>query len=243
MSTDDEFEDYNPPADRFLVAQMWWIASELVRRHPHLLISRVHGVERSPLLLVHDEQDGLRIQFDLVGGVLYRVAGDDLQISWIEILAAVSPHEIVKRIEVESGIQIPGVTPATTPKALAYRVIASFLATVVNDRHEWNVVRAPMALDEDPDDPADDYLRAFPSTSPAISGYVDYIQEAAGSGTVKLFHQPFWALLRDLEPIAIIDIAGVIHTIVEPEILMPFYLDMNHHLSLTAARFLGPYMP
>ena len=32
----DGYEEYNPPADRFLTAQIWWIASELVRRHPHL---------------------------------------------------------------------------------------------------------------------------------------------------------------------------------------------------------------
>ena len=59
----DGQEPYYPPADRFLTAQMWWIASELVRRHPHLHISGVEVDEGDRLLMVRDEQEGLSIQW------------------------------------------------------------------------------------------------------------------------------------------------------------------------------------
>ena len=103
----DGFEEYNPPADRFLIAQMWWIASELVRRHPHLRISGVEVDEGNRLVLVHDEQDGMSIQWDLVGGCKFLINGDVEKISWIEMMAALSPHETVKRIEVAAGLGNP----------------------------------------------------------------------------------------------------------------------------------------
>ena len=237
----DGFEEYNPPADRFLTAQVWWIASELVRRHPHLRISGHEVPGDGRLVIVHDEQDGMSIQWDLVGGCKYLVNGVVNRISWIEMMAASSPHETVKRIEVATGLGVLKATPVTTPRSLTYRVIASALATAVDDRHEWYAVPAPMMPTEDPDCP---YFNSFTT---AIEARDDYARAAlhqlVATGRGIHFFQPFWALLRNLEPIAIFDAAGVIHTVMGATEMMPAYEYIDRKLALTTARVLGPYLP
>ena len=49
--------------------------------------------------------------------------------------------------------------------------------------------------------------------------------------------------MRDLEPVAIFDSAGVIHTIMGAAELMPLYEQIDRKLSLTTARVLGLYLP
>ena len=240
----DGYEVYNPPADRFLTAQMWWIASELVRRHPHLRISGVEVDEADRLLIVHDEQDGMSVQWDLEGGCKFLVDGVVNKISWIQMLAALSPHAIVKRIEVATGLGIPKSRPATSARALTYRVIASALATATNDRYEWYAVPAPMLHDEDPEDPGCEYFRDFPSTVRARAEYVAMtLEEFESGGRSVYFFQPFWALLCDLEPIAIFDSAGVVHTASGATPLMPLYDELDRKLALVTARVLGDYFP
>ena len=237
----DGYEEYNPPADRFLTAQIWWLASELVRRHPHLRISGREIEGEGRLVMVHDEQDSMNIQWDLVGGCKFLVNGVVTSISWIEMMAAVSPHETIKRIEVGTGLGIPKATPVTTPHSLTYRVIASALATAVDDRHEWYAVPAPMNPYDDPDCP---YFLPVPS---ALQARDDYAEEAdaqiAATGRTIHFFQPFWALLRNLEPIAIFDSAGVIHTVMGANELMPAYENIHRNLTITTAQVLGPYLP
>ena len=93
---------------------MWWIVSELSRHHPYLRISGVEVDEGNRLVLVHDEQEVMSTRWDLVGGCKFLINGDVQKISWIEIIAALSPNEIVKRIEVATGLGIPKATPATS---------------------------------------------------------------------------------------------------------------------------------
>ncbi|MDJ0339063.1 hypothetical protein [Cryobacterium sp. PH31-O1] len=239
------FDRYRPPADRFLTAQMWWIASELVRRHPHLLISRITDSSGAPLLLVHDEQAGMRIQLELVGGIRFVASQAIGQVSWIQILSTTTSQEIVTTLERQTGLQPLGVVPDTTPRALVYRVIENFLNSVINDGHEWDVVTAPMPVTDTTvnDLPASEYLHAFPSTAPAISHYKESLTVRPPSGGTQLFHQPFWALLRDLEPIAIFDIAGIIHTGTTPHQMMPLFEAAEHRLSSTTRQVLGSYQP
>jgi hypothetical protein len=239
----DGFEDYNPPADRFLTAQIWWIASELVRRHPHLRISGVEVDEGASLIMVHDEQDGMHIQWDLVGGCKYLVNGAVTSISWIAMMAASNPHEIVKRIEVATGLGLPLATPVSTPRALAYRVMASALATAVNDRDEWYAVPAPMVPGENPQLPSCAYFVPFASTIAARAGYESLMDATLDAGIGVYFFQPFWALLRNLEPVAIFDAAGVIHTSSGATELMPQYVAAGRKLSLTTASVLGDDLP
>ena len=237
----DGFEEYNPPADRFLTAQVWWIASELVRRHPHLRISGHEVPGDGRLVIVHDEQDAMSIQWDLVGGCKFLVNGVVNRISWIEMMAASSPHETVKRIEVATGLGIPKATPITTPRSLTFRVMAGALDTAVDDRHEWYAVPAPMMPTDDPDCV---YFNSFPTAIEARDEYARAaLEQLVATGRGIHSFQPFWALLQGLEPIAIFDAAGAIHTVMGATELMPAYERIDRRLALTTARVLGPYLP
>ncbi|WP_035880818.1 hypothetical protein, partial [Cryobacterium sp. MLB-32] len=223
--------------------QTWWIASELVRRHPHLLITRVTAEDDGPVVLLHDEQDGMRIQFDLERGIRFVVLGEAVNIGWRRIVNSDSSHEIVKMIEFATGLQAPGVSPNTTPRALVYRLISSFLTSVVNDPNEWNVVLATMAIDGSDDPSAGKFLRKFPSTRAAVAGYTAQTQTQLPNGGTRLFHQPFWALTRDLEAVAILDTAGVIHTREGAVPLMPIFKAAGGQMSATTAYLLGEFQP
>ncbi|WP_157155713.1 hypothetical protein [Diaminobutyricimonas sp. LJ205] len=236
---DDGLEPYYPPADRFLSAQMWWLASELARRHPHLMIGGVE-VENSRLLVLHDEQDSMSIQWELDGGCKYLVDGVVQRISWIEMMAAANPHEIVERIERATGLGVPRAMPETSGRALTYQLIASALATAANDRHDWHAVPAPMRFDGEPDSP---YLEAFESVDAAVSGYIDAVTSDLAAGRPVYFFQPFWVLLRDLEPVVILDTAGVAHTYFAETELLPLYESINRNVTLTTMRVVGAYYP
>ena len=129
-------------------------------------------------------------------------------------------------------------------RALTYRVIASALATATNDRYEWYAVPAPMLHEEDPENPGCALFRDFPSTIRAREEYVAMtLEEFDAGGRSVFFSQPFWALLRDLEPIAIFDSAGVVHTVAGATPLMPLYEQLDSKLALVTARVLGDYFP
>jgi hypothetical protein len=236
-ASDDFEEQYYAPADRFLTAQIWWIASELVRRHPQLRIAGVEVDEGDRLIIVHDEHDGLSIQWDLVGGCQYLKNGTVHVISWIEMMAALNPQETVEHLEKATGLGIPRTEPTTTPRTLAYRVITSVLAAAVNDRHEWYAVTAPMLVEQ-----KTHYFDNFPTAVLARSAYEVAAEQQVNDAGAVYFFQPFWALLRDLEPIAIFDVAGVVHTSSGQTPLLPMYEAMNHNLTLTTARVLGRYL-
>lgn len=102
---------------------------------------------------------------------------------------------------------------------------------------------APILLDVDPDD-ADRYFGNFPSAIEARAGYERETEAKLDAGSHGLyFFQPFWAVLRDLEPIAIFDAAGVAHTIMGATELMPVYDNIHRNLTITTVQVLGPYLP
>jgi hypothetical protein len=186
-------------ADRFILAQSWWLASELVRRHPHLLISRVADeTVASPLLIVQDEQQGMRIQFDLIAWVQYLAAGELRHLDWSEIFSQPNSHAVIKQIETETGLGVPMFTPPTNGRSIVYRSIARILAIEVDGRFGWNAVTAPISL-EDADSADWDLLRQFPTSLGAAQKYIDQIFESGDERVGTMFLQPFWAITRDLE--------------------------------------------
>lgn len=185
----------------------------------------------------------MRIQFDLERGIRFVVLGEVVDIGWQRIVNSDSAHEIVKMIEFATGLQAPGVTPNTTPRALAYRLISSFLTSVVNDPNEWNVVLATMSIDGTHDPSAGQFLSMFPSTRAAVASYTAQTYTQQPNGGNRLFHQPFWALTRDLEAVAIIDTAGVVHTRTGAVPLMPIFKEAGGQMSATTAYVLGGFQP
>ena len=73
-----------------------------------------------------------------------------------------------------------------------------------------------------------------------MRGRTDSVEKwEAGLCGIPLF-QSFWALLRNPEPLANFDAAGVFHTVMGATELMPAYEYIDSNLARTMARVLGP---
>jgi hypothetical protein len=98
------------PAQRFVLAQSWWVGAELVRRHPELILHESHpgGGQYDVLgaFTLPYEESVARMMLNRVGTLQVQLVGgaqpvhDGLPIgTWAEALGTSSPHEMVKRIE------------------------------------------------------------------------------------------------------------------------------------------------
>jgi len=240
-------------ASRFLMPQMWWIASEMVRRHPHLLLTidvdlpapspGLDECEPGGPLIVHDRSDAFRVQFALADGVLFKSGGQIHTLTWAQVFAAQGPLDIVGQLEQALHLDSPDLTPPATPRTLVYRVIASALTTALSDPHDWRAVPAPISVADVPGSPGGPLFTGFSSTAVPRGRYASTRQKVGARGQSTLFRQPFWALLRDDQPIAIFDTAGIVHTVLGSTELLPFYTANDRELALITARILGPYLP
>jgi hypothetical protein len=233
---------------------MWWVGSELVRRHPRLLMTMIdveasveppgrEECDRRWLLVVHEESDDLQVQFDLADGIGFRAGGETDTLSWAQVFAARGPLDTVEQLERALHLNSPRVTPPATPQSLVYRVIASALTTSLDDPHEWCAVPAPISVADVPGSPGGPLFSGFSSTAVPRGRYATTYLRAQRRAQSTLFRQPFWALLRDDEPIAIFDTAGIVHTVLGSTELLPFYESCDRELCLITARILGPYLP
>lgn len=195
-------------ADRFVLAESWRIASELVSRHPELRISRVEDEEHNPLLLLHRESTGWRAQFDLFGGIGYQRGGDFRRFDWLTVFAQSDPLAVIKRLQVASGLRIIPAERGETGCSLAYKTISVLIAMHVGSTSTWHAVQTRLIAGQDAA-----LLTSFPTAQSASDGYREDVQrliDEAG-GEIAYWHEPLWFLYRDLEVRAVIDEAGVIH--------------------------------
>ena len=135
-----ETDDDEPlaPADRFTLSRAWWIAGQLVRRHPALMVSRVVDAEQVPLLIVHDAAETIRVQFDLPAWIQYMTPDGLRQITWGEVFAEADPLAVVRTIETEVGLGVP-IEARDSPQSLAYRTIACALALGLDSPATYSV--------------------------------------------------------------------------------------------------------
>ena len=138
-------------ANRFAVAQSWWLASELVRRHPELMIYEMHpgGGQYDVLCVATPDQFSSnpphaspRVMLNRVGTIqIHRGGHSESAGGWREVLDAGTPHEVVKAIELRTEWVTPNPTPKTNDRSISYRFFAAALAMLVNDRFEWDVAQ------------------------------------------------------------------------------------------------------
>ena len=237
----DSFE----PSARIQIAQSWWIASELVRRHPHLILIEHHPMDGfyDSLGIVDLDRDKKMSVVDINRPGSVHVHSDPKwsPISLAEALGQHSPHDVIKRVEAAAGWAAPTATPKTTARVLTYRVIARVLASMVNDQHAWDV-RTDWKQTSDWDEPlpagqqAHGYLHEFP-----IANY--FAHSLPSFGIVGEPNVHLWALKRDDKPVAILDTSGRLVTKSGYRDLMVSYRQHGRNLTRTIADALGDVLP
>lgn len=180
------------PESRFVVAQSWWIASELVRRHPGAVIAEKHpGDGMYDVLRVQlAREPQIHVMLNRVGTVqVHTDTTYNAIASWSEVLAARDPHAIVKDVEDAAGLPLRSKAPPSTRRGLAYGVVAALLGALVNDRDTWDCRTAFSSPWGHWDKPQPN-LPSFPSvTRPAEPDYDD---------------PQVWAFLRNGDALAVV---------------------------------------
>ena len=120
------------PADRFIDAQLWWVASELCRRHPRMGLFDSVFDEAGTVVEAIGTIDGreVRVGFSRAGGIA--IKDREFGVAPPALLEQVNPHANLRKIEDAHGMGKPTETPATTGITIGYRAIAWVLAAMVN---------------------------------------------------------------------------------------------------------------
>lgn len=230
----DHASDAGWGATRIALAQSWWIASELARRHPHLLTYEMHpGGGQYDVLCVtdpdalspHSASEHLpRVMLNRIG-TLQVHRGNDTEIiaTWTQVLESSTPHSIVKDLERHAGWPPIQTAPATTKRTLAYRLFACVLTMTLNDRHPWDV-RSEFLDTSGYGGSRPSYLVAFPAA----------MESTRTTPLLGIHGEPeshFWALRRGSETVAIVSIEGLAYFADGKQTdLMDEYTKHNHRI-------------
>lgn len=211
------------PASRFVIAQSWWIASEIVRRHSSLTIRETHPGDGlyDCLTLVDAAQHRI---LDLNRhGRLHVPGNEDFEpLPWSATMTAAGGHDVVKTLEKAAGLAPPVKAAASGPKVLAYRLIARVLTSLVDDRHTWDARNADFA-----GTPRASALERF--------GYL----ETRGKS-----RDEFWILSKDGEPVAALGVDGVLESQSSmPVELLPAYRAADSSMTALVGQVLGDVLP
>ncbi|MFI8588453.1 hypothetical protein ACIGG9_26855 [Pseudonocardia alni] len=233
-----EPQSMTEPARRFVVAQSWWIASEIVRRSPELFLIETHpgGGQYDCLSLMRrtSTETTTLIHLNRVGSIhAHDGSGRSLLITWSEALAAAGGHNVVRRLEVTAGLHPARQAPATSPRVLTYRVIARILTSLVDDRHFWDARSGQLdSSGMDSVASAGPEVTRFPSVQNALrERRLDDPLDPPGCR--------FWLLLKDSEPVAVLDTSGHLHLPGRPpKELLPMYRE-SRSLTTTIGSALG----
>lgn len=200
-------------ANRFAVAQSWWLASELVRRHPELMTYEMHpgGGQYDVLCVATPDQfspnpphASPRVMLNRVGTIqIHRGHDSEAIAGWREVLEAETPHEVVKEIEFRTGWITASPTPKTDHRSITYRFFAAALAMLVNDRFTWDVRSESV-----------DSSESGMSRAGLIGDFDDVSADFETTPRLRIFGEPeshYWALRRGSETVAVVSIEGNIY--------------------------------
>lgn len=249
---EDQSEDFHP-SQRLINATSWWLAAELVRRNPHLMILETHpGGGMYDCLAIRDGRDIKKApplaDFNRIGSLHLFEAGKGYQgrttiFSWPEILASPHMHLVVDKIESTCELTYDS-DALPTPRVLAYEFIATALAIKMNDPADWDARNE--FLDSSGDDTGwtkDDDLRGYINEFPPVV-HPDFGERDAlidRTPVLGIWREPYshyWAVLRDEEPVLLVSIEGVIYTREKAFQLSELSVEMVGGMQVLAAKLL-----
>ncbi|MCE3554511.1 hypothetical protein LWC33_24015 [Pseudonocardia sp. RS11V-5] len=229
------------PARRFVIAQSWWIASELVRRSPKLLLVETHPGDGmyDCLSLVRrtDNVTTTLIDLNREDRAHVHVAEAYEPITWADAFAARGGHDVVRSLEQAAGLIPAAKAPPTGQRVLTYRLIARILTSLIDDRHEWDARSGQLDSSG---------MDATAAHRPELLHFPSVVESLRDSRPDDLFGRPgyrFWMLLRDNDPVAVFDTDGRLHLPNRrPSELLPIY-KRSRSLTTVIGEVLGHVLP
>jgi hypothetical protein len=161
-------------------ALAWWIAAELIRRHPDdIRVIETHpggGMYDCLSLYRRYPQDSLVAHMNLVGHITHaswfddpgggtRSGVADARFNWFEVLAAEDRRRyVIEALEGVTGFESPGSTPPTTRASIGPRLIARFASAAAFSTRIWHI------------------RNAFHDSSGMWSGVNEWVRDIKGPG-------------------------------------------------------------
>lgn len=214
-STDAVPEESSPmkmPAQRFILEQSWWIASELCRRHSNLRIYELHpGGGMYDVLRVFDPLlaqpgEGGVIDMNRAGRIHLHDVPGYAPIEWNEAISAESPHQLVKILEGHRRWALNQQSPPTTRASLSYRVLSRVLSSKLNDRERWDV----RSLYADVDSLSAGVREHLSTAFPGVESLTRELRETTAPGVPV--ESRLWAITRAEKPVLLLDDRGFAYT-------------------------------
>lgn len=200
-------------------ALSWRVASELSRRDPSVYIGLTGGDGSSAMAdaLMMADVRGMAYQARRCGLGFTAGAGGDFQIPWDRAFGMTGPRAIAIALEESRGIHRPEKSPATSPRALGYRVMASMLELTLGDRVQW-------------------------STGESRGGPLDPESLTTGD-RLQEWEDTRWSLFRDSEAVAQLDNFGWLETRGQTIDLHARYRALNGRIYSLILEVLGDILP
>lgn len=198
--------------------QSWWVASELIRRHPELeLVETQPGDGQNDCLTVLGAEgpDGLYVDLNRNGSMNVRseisnrfdrtLWNIQYPVDWSAELGQENRRLVPLFLEEAAGLHAPSQTPATTQKTLVFRIIYYLLLFSLNEPADW--------------DARNGYLDFTDMGSGNERPYFDEIQSAQialrqsrpQGWKASAPRYDFWGVLRDGRCLGLIQINGTLH--------------------------------
>lgn len=191
---------------RNLMVEVWRITSGIVEARPWLLATWSDTTLNVPHLVVHDGPLGAALHFDSAQGP-YWSSGFARRLTWSEAAGQPEPDEWATGWGEIDAVGLPA------GRVAAYALIRELVARSLIDTPRWEARPAAMLSDDAGSVAA--LESSFPTASTAVKRYFDVVvadfEHGAATGNVAYWHEPFWAVRRNGEPVALIDEAGVAH--------------------------------
>lgn len=222
--------------DRLRIVQSWWLGSELVRRHPDLMLIETHpgGGQYDCLTLVRPQRHDVTalVQMNRVGAIH---VGENLGfMTWEAERDFGDRHGAVRRIESEAGLAAPKATLPSTPAVLTLRAISRVLTSMLNEREPWDARNVYF-----------DSSGGMGSEVMDLSDFPSAARSMAEHRPNDPYGQPgyrFWRLVQGESAVAVLDTDGVVHLKDGHLSLNDAYVKSGRSLTRAIAATLGPVL-
>lgn len=233
-------------AMRHRLATYWWLASELVRRHPDLNVVETYpmdGFYDCIAVMGRASNRDVHVEMNRLGKI--HVHPD--KVGFMSTEGLMSHDDALQGVrELEAACGLPkSKSASSSSRLITLRLIARTLSLVVNDSSVWDVRMltwdghghsVSLVEPETFAPKKTPFSSVFPS-EPMFQSFVISSKPDEDS------YGRFWGLSRNGETIAIFDTRGLIYTREQRVSLKPLYARLGRSLTLTTVHALGNVLP